>query len=65
MVQSTWNFELFDQKKSVYLLFLNHFWQSIDTILEDVSVAETINAQLLTWRLPPFSVPKITVIRHV
>ena len=33
MVQITRNFELFDN---------NHFWQRIDTILEDVSVAEIV-----------------------
>ena len=38
MVQTTQNFELFDKKTgSSY-----HFWQSVDAILEDVSVAETI-----------------------
>ena len=29
---------LFDKKRG----FLNHYWQSFDAILEDVSVAETI-----------------------
>ena len=29
--------ELFDRKKKFY-----HFWQSVDAVLEDVSVAETI-----------------------
>ena len=36
MVQTIQNFELFDKKKMV-----NHFWQSIDAILEDVSMTET------------------------
>ena len=39
MVQTTRNFGFFDKKNRV---FKNHFWQSVDTILEDVSVAETI-----------------------
>ena len=39
MIQITQNFELFDKKKQV---FNKHFWQSVDAILEDVSVAETI-----------------------
>ena len=34
-VQTTRNFELFDKKPG----FSNHFWQSVDAILEDVSVA--------------------------
>ena len=37
MVWSIQTFELFD-KKMVF-----HFWQSVDAILEDVSVIETIN----------------------
>ena len=37
MVQITRNFELFDEN-----LFLNHFWQRVDAILENVSVAESI-----------------------
>ena len=36
MVQTTWNFELFDKN----LDFYNYFWQGDDAILEDVSVAE-------------------------
>ena len=36
-----------------------HFWQSIDAILEDVSVTEELfNAELLIWGLPYFSVHK-------
>ena len=37
-VQTTPNFELFDQKNG----FFKPFWQNVDAILEDVSVAETI-----------------------
>ena len=37
MVRTIQNFELFDKKKMV-----NHFKQSIDAILEDVPVIETI-----------------------
>ena len=40
MVQGTRNFELFDKKKTGF--FKNLSWQSVDTILEDDSVAETI-----------------------
>ena len=39
MVQTTRNFEFYWQKKKV---FYNHFWQRVDAILEDVSVAEII-----------------------
>ena len=35
-VQTIQNFELFDKKKQ-----FNHFWQSVDAILEDASVTET------------------------
>ena len=45
--------------------FLNHFWQSVDAILKDVSVAETIDSKLLIWKLPSFSIPKLTVVWHV
>ena len=38
IVRTTLNFELFDKKSG----FLKHFWQSVDTIFEDVSVAESI-----------------------
>ena len=40
MVETTQNFELFDIKKKQF--FKNHFWQSADTILEDVPGVETI-----------------------
>ena len=39
MVQTTRTFELCDQKKPGSY---NHFWQRVDAILEDVSVAEII-----------------------
>ena len=55
MVQTTQKFELFNKKN----VFLNHFWQSVDTILEDVSVTKQFfNADLLISRLPFFSVSK-------
>ena len=46
---------------------VNYFWQSVDAILEHVSVAKKkmFDAKVLIKRLPSFSVPKITVIRHV
>ena len=56
------NFELFDKKP----VFLNHFGQSVDAILEDVLVAETMfNVKLLISRLPSSGVPKITIVWHV
>ena len=43
MIQITRNFELFDKNR----VFNNHFWQRVDTILKDLSVAEIIfNAKL-------------------
>ena len=39
MVQTTWNFELFDKKK---MDFYKNFWQTVIAILEDISVAEII-----------------------
>ena len=39
MVQTTRNFNIFD-KKTVFSL--KHFWQSVDAIFENVSLAETI-----------------------
>ena len=46
MVQTTRNFELFDKKPGSS--FNNYFWQKVDAILKDVSVAEIIfNAKLL------------------
>ena len=46
---------------------VNYFWQSVDAILEYVSVAKKkmFDAKVLIKRLPSFSVPKITVIRYV
>ena len=38
IVPTTQNFELFDKNQA----FKNHFWQSVDAILEDVFVAESI-----------------------
>ena len=38
-VRTIQNFELFDKKKYGYN---NHLWQSVDAILDDVSVTETI-----------------------
>ena len=38
IVLTTQNFELFDKKSD----FLKSFWQSIDAIFEEVSVAESI-----------------------
>ena len=35
IVRTIQNFELFDKK------IVNHFWQSVDAILEDISVTET------------------------
>ena len=45
---------------------VNNFWQSVDAILEDVSVTETVVwAKILIQRLLSFSVPKITALQHV
>ena len=45
---------------------VNYIWQSVDAILEDVSVAKTIVwCKNIIWRPPSFSVPKIPVIRHM
>ena len=41
-VQTTRNSELFDKKKKKTFLSPNHFWQSVDAILEGVPVAEAI-----------------------
>ena len=37
MFQTTRNFELIDPPQNGF--FYNHFWQRVDAILEDVSVA--------------------------
>ena len=39
MIQTTRNFELFEKKTQV---FKNNSWQSVDAILEGVSVAEKV-----------------------
>ena len=45
---------------------VNDFWQSVDAILEDVSVTEQLfDAKILIKRLSSFSVPKITALQHV
>ena len=38
MVQTTRSLSFFDKKRG----FFNHFWQCVDAILEDISVAQTI-----------------------
>ena len=38
VVEITQYFELFDKNR----VFKNHFWQSADAILEDISIDETI-----------------------
>ena len=66
LTPTTWNFELFAKKPGFLKSIFDKASESIDTILEDVSVAETIvNAKLLILWLPSFSVPKIMVVRHV
>ena len=42
MVQTSPNFLVFWQKKKKKQVFQSNFWQSVDAILEVVSVAETI-----------------------
>ena len=59
----------FNQIWSVLIIIItkmvNNYWQSVDAILEDMSVAETMfDAKLLIQRLPCFSVPKVKVVRH-
>ena len=44
---------------------VNHFWQRVEAILEDVSVAELFDAKLLHVIVPSFSVPKMMVLRHM
>ena len=54
MVRTIQNFEPFHKK------MVNQIWKRVDTILEDVSVAEPIvqfDAKLLIQRLSSFSVP--------
>ena len=52
MVQTIQNFDFFDG---------THFWHSVDAILEDVYVTETI----FNAKLSSLSAPKITVVWHV
>ena len=42
MVQTIHNFDLFDKKKKKKKKRVNHFWQSVDAILEEVSMTDTI-----------------------
>ena len=60
-IESTRNFVLLKNKQTnkKKKRFLNHFWQSVDAILKDVSVAETIDSKLLIWKLLSFSIPKL------
>ena len=54
------------QQQQQKRLFKNHSWQSVDAILENVSLPKTIvNVKLFILRLPSFSVQKIKVVRHV
>ena len=62
MIRTIQNLVLFDPK------MVNNFWQSVDVILEDVSLTETIvwcwNIDLKTI-IYGISVPKIVVVRQV
>ena len=50
-------------QKPVY--HVNHFWLIFGAILKEVSACEIINsAEVFTIRLPPFIIPKITVVWH-
>ena len=42
MVQTTRNYEFFFKQQKKNRFFKNYFWQSVDAILEEISVAETI-----------------------
>ena len=45
---------------------INHFWQVADTILEDVSMTETIVwCKTINLKIIIFQFPKVTVDRHV
>ena len=63
MVQTTRNFELFDKKigflKTIFDKALTPFWETF------LYLKQLFNAKLLIFRLPSFSIPKITVVRHV
>ena len=66
MVQTIQTFDLFDnfdkKKKKKKKKRVNHFWQSVDAILEDVSMTDTIVWCKNILRLSSFSVPKIIVV---
>ena len=54
MARTIQNFELFDKK------MVNNLWQSVDAILEDFSVTETIIwCETINLRLSSFNVPKL------
>ena len=60
MVPTIKNFVRFDKK------WLTIFDKSVDAVLEDVPVTETIVwCYILIWRLSSFSALKIAVVRHV
>ena len=45
---------------------VNHFWESVDAILEDVFVnRQLFDAQISTERLSSFIVPTIMVVQQV
>ena len=63
MVQTTQNFELFDQKtRDFRTIFDKTLAPFLKTFLQ---LKQFFDAKLLISRLPSFSVPKITVVRHV
>ena len=63
MIQTTRNFDLFDEKpgffKTIFDKALTQFWKMF------LWLKQLFNAKLSISRLPSFSVPKITVVRHV
>ena len=60
MVQTIRNFEVFDKKwLTIFYKVLTPFWKTF------LWLKQLFDATQLIKRLPSFSVPKITVVRHV
>ena len=60
IIRTRWKFELFDKKAStIFDKASTPFWNMF------LKLKQMFDAKVLIKRLPSFSVPKITVIRHV
>ena len=58
-MQTTYNFELFEKKKALVI-----FDEALTPLWKKFLLKQLFDAKLLIKKLPSFSVPKTTEVRH-